>query len=194
MFQLLVSVLIFSSRLGDVGLLWEKTLRLFVRFSFALTRIGWCGLLFGVDGWWLLSFDIEMAFRWVRACVWVCVWLGRSMVGNWMVLSARKTHKCCKLLQNYLSVFLNRPNPCNGELRYFFVCRGWLEMDGFKCFCFAQLFLWRLEDFFCLSPLSDFTRRAKKIRNCTDSLIFTHSFFLSVFPLYGFREYSIYYI
>lgn len=36
-----VSVLIFFSQMGDVGLLWEKTLRLFVRFSslFTLTRL-----------------------------------------------------------------------------------------------------------------------------------------------------------
>lgn len=105
-----------------------------------------------------------------------CVWLGRSMVGNWMVLSARKTHKCCKLLQNYLSVFPNRPNPCNDELRVFCVCRGWLEMDGFKCFCDGS---WRF--FFCLFEftwvhLANSQDEQKKIRNCIDSLIFIHSF------------------
>lgn len=95
--------------------------------------------------WWLLSFDIE-----ITVCMYV--WLGQSVVGNWMVWCCRreKLTKCCKLVQNYLSVFLNRPNPCNDELR-FSVCRGWLEMDGFKCFCSTRLFLWRLEEFFfCL--------------------------------------------
>lgn len=130
-------MLIFSSQWGDVGLWWEKTLRLFVRFSFALTRIGWSGLLFGVD----VDGFCRLISKWrFDDGVCVCVWLGRSVVGNWMVLSARKTHRCCKLVQNYLSVFPNRPNPCNDELRVFVVVAGlkWMASSVFvllNCFC-----------------------------------------------------------
>lgn len=158
-------MLIFSSQLWGCRPFVRKNVEavcsFFIRFDsnwmvwFAVWR--WC--------WWLLSFDIEMAFWWERVCVYV--WLGRSLVGNWMVLSARKTHNWCKLLQNYLSVFLNRPNPCNDKLRLFwFVVAGlkWMASSVFvvlDCFC-DGLKIFFLLAWVYLSPLSKFTRRTRK--------------------------------
>lgn len=112
-----------------------------------------------------------MAFRYV--------WLGRSMVGYWIMLSARKTHKCdanfCKSTSPYFST-----GRIPVMINYCYVVAGlkWMasSMVLFRLIVFVTAF------FFAYSSLLGSTwtihnTRKKKLRNCTDSLLFIHSFF-----------------